>query len=198
MKYPRFKFRPSQADALHVDLWHNGTNLLRDAGTFSYNKEGAECFSGTAAHNTVEFDDRDQMPRLGRFLFGDWLTTNDVTLVREEAGTVTAAAGYVDAQGARHHRAITLTNGGLICTDTISGSFKNACLRWRLAPGDWRVNNNTLKSEHCEISIEINGTHVRPTLGVTEESRYYLHKSAIPVTFVNIDNAATIITKVTF
>ncbi|MFT7264941.1 MAG: hypothetical protein ACI9A2_003025 [Halioglobus sp.] len=198
LRYPRFKFRPSQADALHVDLWHNGTNLLRDAGTFSYNKEGAEWFSGTAAHNTVEFDDRDQMPRLGRFLFGDWLTTNDVTLVREEAGTVTAAAGYVDAQGARHHRAITLTNGGLICTDTISGSFKNACLRWRLASGDWRVNNNILKSEHCEISIEINGTHVRPTLGATEESRYYLHKSAIPVTSVNIDNAATIITKVTF
>lgn len=198
LRYPRFKFRPSQADALHVDLWHNGTNLLRDAGTFSYNKEGAEWFSGTAAHNTVEFDNRDQMPRLGRFLFGDWLTTNDLTLVKEEAGAVTAAAGYLDAKGARHHRAITLTNGGLICTDTISGSFTNACLRWRLAPGDWQVNNYILNSEHCAISIEINGKAVRPTLGSTEESRYYLHKSAIPVASVNIDDAATIITKVTF
>jgi hypothetical protein len=198
MNYPRFRFRPSHADALHIDLWRNGINLLRDAGTFSYSASGAKWFSGTAAHNTVEFDGRDQMPRIGRFLFGDWLVANDVTLVKEEAGSVTAAAGYLDAQGARHHRAITLTNGGLICTDTISGSFTNACLRWRLAPGDWRVKNYILNSEHCAIFIEIDGTPVRPTLGATEESRYYLHKSAIPVASVNIDHAATLVTKVTF
>lgn len=198
LRYPRFRFRPSQADAMHVDLWHRGTNLLRDAGTFSYNAKGAEWFSGTAAHNTVEFDGRDQMPRLGRFLFGDWLTTTAVTLVKEEAGSVSAAAGYLDAQGAQHHRAIMLTNEGLICTDTISGVFKTACLRWRLAPGDWRLDDDVLSSEHCAISIEIDGKLVTPTLETTEESRYYLHKNKIPVASVVTNRAATIITKVTF
>lgn len=198
LRYPRFSFRPSQADAMHVDLWHRGANLLRDAGTFSYNVRGAEWFSGTAAHNTVEFDGRDQMPRLGRFLFGDWLTTNAVTLVKEETGSVTAAAGYLDARGAQHHRAIMLTNEGLMCTDTISGVFKTACLRWRLAPGDWRLVDDVLSSEHCAISIEIDGKLVRPTFGTTEESRYYLHKNKIPVASVNTNRAATIITKVTF
>jgi len=65
IRYPRFRFRPGQADALHLDLWHDGTNILRDAGTFSYNSEDANWFSETAAHNTITFDKRDQMPRLG-------------------------------------------------------------------------------------------------------------------------------------
>src|SRR4029079_19380469 len=74
MRYPRFRFRPSHADALHVDLWKDGTNLLRDGGSYSYSDmEGTAYFSGTASHNTVQFDDRDQMPRVGRSLFGDWL-----------------------------------------------------------------------------------------------------------------------------
>lgn len=41
LRYPRFRFRPSQADALHLDLWLEGRNLLRDAGTYSYNTESA-------------------------------------------------------------------------------------------------------------------------------------------------------------
>lgn len=198
LRYPRFKFRPSQADALHVDLWHLGTNLLRDAGTFSYNTEGADWFSGTKAHNTVEFDGRDQMPRLGRFLFGDWLTANAVIPVKEILGSVTAAAGYISSQGVQHKRSITLTNEGLTCTDTVSGSFKSGCIRWRLAPGDWQLEDTILRSEHCIISIEIDGTPVMPTLGITEESRYYLLKTIIPVASVNVDHAATLVTKVTF
>lgn len=198
LRYPRFSFRPSQADALHVDLWYRGINLLRDAGTFSYNVKGANWFSGTAAHNTVEFDGRDQMPRLGRFLFGDWLTANSAISVQEVAGLVTAAAGYSDDQGAEHHRAIKLANGGLVCTDSISGDFKNACLRWRLAPGDWRIDGVVLSSEHCTISIEIDGTPVKPALGKTEESRYYLQKNTIPVASVTVDHSATLVTKVTF
>ena len=60
---------PSQADAMHVDLWVNGKNLLVDAGSYSYNTNTglSDYFNGTASHNTVQFDDRDQMPKLGRF-----------------------------------------------------------------------------------------------------------------------------------
>ncbi|MGJ8590115.1 MAG: alginate lyase family protein [Yoonia sp.] len=198
LRYPRFRFRPGQADALHLDLWHNGINLLRDGGTFSYNAEGAEWFSGTAAHNTVTFDGRDQMPRLGRFLFGDWLKTEAVELVLDDGIATSAGAAYTDARGARHHRTITLSAGSLICRDMISGNFEEACLRWRVAPGDWQLDNTVLSSEHCTILIEIDGKPIRPTLGTTEESRYYLHKADIPVVSVNIDHAATLVTKVIF
>jgi len=64
LRYPRFRFRPSQADALHLDFWVSGENWLRDAGSFSYNTEQRwlNYFPGTVAHNTIQFDGRDQMP----------------------------------------------------------------------------------------------------------------------------------------
>lgn len=198
LRYPRFRFRPSQADALHLDLWHKGINLLRDAGTFSYNAVGAEWFSGTAAHNTITFDGRDQMPRLGRFLFGDWLKAQAVERVRDDGATASAAAAYTDAHGARHHRAIELLAGGLVCRDTISGSFEEACLRWRLAPGDWRVESNVIRSGTISISIEIDDVQVAPILGITWESRFYQQRSEIPEVSVKINRPAKLVTKITF
>ncbi len=198
LRFPRFRFRPSQADALHLDLWHEGTNLLRDGGTYSYNAEGAEWFSGTAAHNTIAFDGRDQMPRLGRFLFGDWLKAEAVEPVHRRGQEVIAAAGYTDAQGARHHRQITLSPGSLLCRDTISGSFREACLRWRLAPGDWKLVGTTLHNGSVSLSIEADGSPVAPKLGTTSESRYYLNRSEILVVSVSVVRPTTLLTKVMF
>lgn len=196
--YPRFRFRPSQADALHFDLWHNGVNLLRDAGTYSYNSDGAEWFSSTAAHNTIEFDGRDQMPRLGRFLFGDWLDADSVEPVQHSGENVTAAAAYTDREGARHHRQITLHPGGMVCQDTISGTFQKACLRWRLAPDSWEFDGEMLRANGKTLAIEIEGSPAKPTLTTTLESRYYHDKSEIPMASICVDHPAKLITKVTF
>ena len=198
LRYPKFRFRPSQADALHVDLWHNGTNLLRDAGTFSYNAEDSFWFSGTAAHNTIEFDDRDQMPRLGRFLFGDWLNAEDVTRVTDDGTTAQAAAGYTDATGARHYRAITLSEEAFDCHDTISGNFEIARLRWRLAPGNWHVQGNAISNGICYILIKIDDEPICPTLSTTIESRYYQNKAAIKEISVSTKRPGKIVTKVIF
>jgi len=198
LRFPRFRFRPGQADALHLDLWHEGINLLRDAGTFSYNADGAEWFSGTAAHNTIEFDGRDQMPRLGRFLFGDWLHADTIAPVQKHGQDLTAAAAHTDAQGARHQREITLSREGLTCRDTVSGAFREACLRWRLAPGDWKLDGTMLRGESVRISIEIDGAPVTPTLETTAESRFYQHQCEIPLLSVRVTGPATLITKVSY
>ena len=60
---------------MHVDLWLGGTNVLRDGGSYSYNisNEITKYYNGVSSHNSIQFDDRDQMPVLGRFLFGSWL-----------------------------------------------------------------------------------------------------------------------------
>jgi hypothetical protein len=34
-----YKDRPFQADNLHLDIWVNGQNLLRDAGSYKYNTD---------------------------------------------------------------------------------------------------------------------------------------------------------------
>lgn len=68
------KDRPSQADNLHLDLWVNGENILRDAGSYKYNasQEETRYFMGTASHNTVMAEDYDQMEKGGRFLWFYW------------------------------------------------------------------------------------------------------------------------------
>jgi hypothetical protein len=198
LRYPRFRFRPSQADALHLDLWVGGRNLLRDAGTFSYNATGSAWFGSTAAHNTVEFDGRDQMPRLGRFLFGDWLRAEAVQVVAVSDNGVSAGAGYTDTFGARHHRAVTLTDRTLVCTDTLSGRFRSACLRWRLAPGDWTLQGQALHGAGLSVEMSTNAGAVALNLGTAAESRYYLQQTEIPVLELRLNCPMTVVTRFSF
>lgn len=198
LRYPRFRFRPSQADALHLDLWLGDRNLLRDAGSFSYASEDGVWFGGTSAHNTVEFDDRDQMPRLGRFLFGAWLKADSVEVVREsENGRTVAAAGYCDAWGARHHRQISLHSDGLDCIDRLDGNARKAVLRWRLAPGDWRLSGDTLTDGKISLRLSAD-TGLTLRLKQAPESRYYLQREDIPVLEAETTLPATITTQVSF
>lgn len=200
LHFPRFRFRPSQADALHVDLWSAGHNLLRDAGTYSYNAgdDVTQYFGGTAGHNTVQFDERDQMPRLSRFLFGDWLKAEAVIPVKETADAVTAAAGYTDGQGAAHHRKLSLSDRGLRVEDAVSGFKRKAVLRWRLLPGDWRLDGNTVRLGEHALCITASVPIVRMTLIEGWESRYYLKKEPVPVLEVEIHQPGGLITEYQF
>lgn len=131
MRLPGTKFRPHQADALHVDIWYDGRSLLADAGTFTYAGSNWQYFPSTAAHNTVEFDNRNQMPRVSRFLFGHWLKRNSVR-IDEDADNPSVQTFYIDSQGARHQRQISCEGDKIEITDTLSGQFNRARIRWRI------------------------------------------------------------------
>ena len=66
--------RPSQADNLHLDLWFNDDNILRDAGSFKYNTNESvlNYFFGSKSHNTVTLGNNDQMLKGGRFIWYYW------------------------------------------------------------------------------------------------------------------------------
>ncbi len=208
LRYPRFQFRPSQADLLHLDLWLAGSNVLRDAGTYSYNTEAnwLKYFAGTASHNTIEFDARDQMPRLGRFLFGDWLKTSFIEPLIEDAQKISFSAGYVDRQGVAHRRSIKLSDSNLIVSDEISGFKSKAILRWRLKPGNWYLSCNG-KKYICEfgddfdgntlrkISISANIPILRCEIVKGWESRFYGEKTQVPVLEVEVIRYGKIITE---
>lgn len=200
LRFPRFRFRPSQADALHLDVWHDGHNLLRDAGTFSYNDpEGQnDYFSGTGAHNTVQFDSRDQMPRFGRFLFGDWLRSHSVMPVEEADGVVEATAAYADARGAEHSRTVRLEADGFQCRDVIAGSFGSAILRWRLAPGTYALEQNRLSGGLLDLAIDVDGAAATLSLVEAWESRHYQYRTPLPCLEVKVDGPCTIVTRCRF
>lgn len=128
------RFRPGQADLLHLELWQGDEALLRDGGTGAYNPPPGcewwtEALSGSSGHNTVEFDGEPQMPRVSRFLLARW----------PRCRALPGGAARRDARGRVHERRFRLVPMGVEVEDRLAGPFARAVLRWRLAPRDWRL-----------------------------------------------------------
>lgn len=195
LRYPRFRFRPSHADGLHVDLWIAGENHLRDGGSYSYNTDAdlLRYFPGTESHNTVQFDERDQMPRVGRFLFGDWSRTSRVFPPRETAAGVEGGAEYRDRHGAVHRRGLVLNDECLVVRDELAGFARKAVLRWRLRPGPWRVEGHSVTNGEQVLTVESDVPVERLTLTTGWESRFYLQKTELPVLEVEVRGPGTLI-----
>lgn len=199
VRYPRYRFRPSDADALHLDFWYRGENHLRDAGTYSYaDREWRDYFAGVQGHNTVQFDGRDQMPRLGRFLWGDWLKTLERSPIEDGGQATTFSAAYQDSHGARHERRVTLADRELSIEDTVSGFQERAVLRWRLSPGAWTMAGQTALSHHGTMMLSANAAIKRCELVQGFESRYYLQRTPCPVMELEVCEPATIVSVYSF
>lgn len=197
LRLPVFRFRPSHADALHLDLWLDGEPVLRDAGSYSYNAEPhwLGYFSGTASHNTVQFDDRDQMPRLSRFLFGHWLRCRDLEF---DAAAGRVAASYRDHFGASHRREVQLAPGRCVVTDTVSGFARSAVLRWRLMPSAWILTPQGVSNGTVKIAILSESSFSRLELVEGQESTHYAHMTSLPVLEVEVTSPTTLVTELTW
>ncbi|MBS9768362.1 MAG: alginate lyase family protein [Flavobacteriaceae bacterium] len=81
-----YKDRPAQSDNLHLDIWVNGENVLRDAGSYKYNtdKELLSYFLGNEGHNTVSVDGKDQMLKGGRFIWYYWVKKAKALLKKDK------------------------------------------------------------------------------------------------------------------
>lgn len=178
----RFRHRPAHCDLLHVDLWHGGVNLLRDGGTYSYHCEAPwdEYFPGTAAHNTVQFDGRDQMPRLSRFLYGRWPTLHVQTGADGDLPWV--CAEYRDWLGGNHRRRVERTPAGYRVRDEVDGYAQQAVLRWRLAPElEWRRRGDAWESPAGTLRVSAIPGPVTLEQTVGWESLYYMERTGLPV-----------------
>lgn len=176
-KLPVFKFRPSQCDALHLDVWFKGNNILRDGGTYSYNtsNEDLDYFSGVRSHNTVEFDNHLQMPRLSRFLFGAWLKP-----IKLEYKKNSFSCGYRDTWKCTHIRTIITETKMIKVIDKVSNFESTAILRWRLIPDNWQLIGSTISNGEITIEVESDSEiDIRMVEGY--ESRYYYQKTNLPV-----------------
>ena len=194
MRFPRYRFRPSHADPMHVDLWVGTRNVLRDGGTFSYAADQCwqDYFFGMRSHNTVQFDDREAMPRLSRFLWGKWLTTTNFGGIEEHRHATCFAASYRDWCGATHERRVALTDDALVVVDTVSAFATRAVLRWRLAPGPWNLDGLVARNgeEALTVSADVPIACIRLVEGW--ESREYQKRTTLPVLEFEIARPGTI------
>lgn len=188
IRFARFRFRPSHADCLHLDLWHRGENILRDGGTFSYNTElrWLDYFSGTESHNTVQFDGRDQMPRIGRFLFGEWLKMDECTAIQREGNSLSWTGAYTDGKQAYHRRTVSVSGNIWRVIDEIDGFRDKAVLRWRLVPGEWTLTGNSCDSALARLRISSTAPLHRLELTTGWESLYYQQKTELPVLEIEV------------
>jgi hypothetical protein len=182
LRVPSFRFRPSQSDALHVDLWVEGENVVRDTGSYSYNSQPPiyNYFAGVQGHSTCQFDDHDQMPRLGRFLFARWLECAAPLRVDLEKEAAKVLAEYVDYTGCRHRRELRAQGDQWVICDDVAGFSERAVIRWHLMPDEWA--QLPRGAVGTRIRLDVEGTadfEVRLVDGW--ESRTYLHKVAAPV-----------------
>ena len=156
LRLPVYRFRPAHADPLHFDLWHQGINILRDGGSYAFNSGQAELSTlpGIAGHNCVQFDQSEPMPRLGRFLWGDWLRleANPVLVQSSSSSSITAA--YCSPHG-RHQRQVQFDANGhrWKITDICSGFQREVVLRWRLCPGEWSLEGTSLIGPMVKMNI---------------------------------------------
>ncbi len=188
LRLPVYRFRPAHADPLHLDLWHQGVNLLRDGGSYAYNAEAADLayFPGIASHNSVQFDGAEPMPRLGRFLWGDWVQLEAPPQVESGRAGPSITAAYRCPHG-RHQRQVEVDPSGLLwtITDHCSAFRHRLLLRWRLCPTDWQLQiegaSVQLRSSQAQISVECNQPIQRLELVDGWESLLYAQKTPLPV-----------------
>lgn len=134
----RFRHRPSQADLLHADIEWRGERIAHDAGTYSYNAKGqfAGAFKAAAVHNTVTFDGREPMQKVGRFLYLPWPRGSAGWLANET--TFFATHDGWRKLGISHTRRISSPSAGCF---TVQDSIVARCshgarVHWLL--GDYR------------------------------------------------------------
>lgn len=191
-KIPQFRFRPSQCDALHLDLWFKGDNVLRDGGTYSYNTttKDLDYYSGVESHNTVQFDNHLQMPRLSRFLFASWLKPLSIKYRKSKF-----SSSYKDVWQCQHSRSVKVKQQQIVVTDDVRGFEDQAILRWRLMPDKWVLQDNVLSNGKIAIEIYSKSSFViRIVEG--EESRYYYQKTTLAVLEVKVIEPSTIVTTI--
>lgn len=109
-----FKSRPAQMDQLHIDLWHNGINVLCDSGTYSYASDLGKSLSLTSAHNTAKINSIEQMKKRGHFMIYDWTRALDIDFNEScFEGRMTSKNGY------SHKRVVHFKDNEFIIKDSV-------------------------------------------------------------------------------
>lgn len=195
LRYPRFLFRPSQADALHVDFWLSGENVFRDGGSYRYNTDAEliDYFGGVASHNTIQFDSSAQMPRLGRFLLGDWLATEATEFSPQHA-----RASYRSKRERWRHDRVVRLGDTLVVTDRVDGFAREAVLRWRLQPGAWTLSGGVARSGSLTLEVKSDVANMDVALVEGFESRYYGEMTPVPVIEARIDRPGQFFSKLSW
>jgi hypothetical protein len=166
IRYPHFRFRPSHNDVMHIDLWHEGKNVLSDAGTFSYNQSGMikkYNLKSVHYHNTVTFDCQEQMPEISRFLLGLWIRPDQISELEKIEGGYRWGGQYGIGSNYVHSRTISTGNSVWIVEDELKGDFNMATIGFNVPMDEFHVEKNIISLNWGRIITPLEGKIVAKT-----------------------------------
>lgn len=168
-----YKDRPFQSDNLHLDIWIDGKNILRDAGSYKYNteKQFVEYFNGSEGHNTVSVNGENQMQKGKRFIWYYWVKKTEAFLIKEKDNFV--FTGKIKAyeqlgNNIYHQRKVTKTIGKneWLVEDYIEGiKDKNNYQYWHFS--------ELIKDNLSITCFDANDKEIFPTIEKKWYSSYY-------------------------
>lgn len=188
-KCMRYKDRPAQADNMHLDIWINGFNYLRDSGTYKYNTtpQLTKYFMGTAGHNAVMIGTLDQMTKGPRFIWYNWTkdTRSEIIETDEKYMINAEAEMFFDLPSpVRHIRKVVKDKDAYLwqIDDVIVGNTDGNHIRQL-----WHPNPEVIS----RISISATDEYdqellLQKTTGWW--SAYYGHKEEVPVWYFESDS----------
>ena len=163
-----YRNRPNQADMLHLDLWWNGLNVLRDSGSFSYYDPELQLntyFVSTAAHNTVVVGRTDQMIKGPHFRWSSLLKSRFRTHRRQGELEIWQGEhyGYQRLEcHATHRRTICRLGDSfwLIVDDVLGRGCENIQLFWHFADFPYQIKGELvqLQPESSEIYVFVSAS----------------------------------------
>lgn len=189
IKCGSYKDRPAQSDNLHLDIWVEGINYLRDAGSYKYNtsKELLNYFTGTEGHNTISIKNKNQMLKGSRFIWFNWIKKSKAILTETKNSFIFDGEfeGFKEvAKGIIHQRKVIKTKGELTwdITDTIKGISGQEIAQY------WHLNPKTIEKIAIE-TFDNKGNKLEPVIEDKWYSGYYgLKEKSIRLTFRTTTN----------
>ncbi|MET8565641.1 alginate lyase family protein [Streptomyces flaveolus] len=128
----------AHADALSVEVRHDGVDVLADPGTYCYHgqPEWRQYFRSTLGHNTLQLDGGDQSVSGGPFLWTRHARTRVLAVDTSGEGAARWCAEHDGYRPSAHHRRVELTAAEqeVRVVDEVRGPRRAVRLAFHLGP----------------------------------------------------------------
>lgn len=195
--------RIGHVDPLHLDLWADGINLLRDCGSYRYfapeEPELEYYFKSVWAHNTVVVDGLSPIKLVSRFVWLPWLKCRIAEYQAGTGGGRFRGLYTLPSRRIEHQREVRLSEGDVwTVTDTIQGQGSHVFdLRWHLPmetilveSGDRWVTVKLPGGWYCRVDAPatLGAALLEATPDGGWESLHYAEKTPIKTLKVTVSN----------
>jgi uncharacterized heparinase superfamily protein len=174
----------AHADALSLEVRHDGVDILADPGTYCYHGEPMwrEWFRSTAAHNTVELCGVSQAESGGPFL---WNTQPQTTTLSFDIGEQAVQRWFAEHDGYRrlsspttHRRSVTLDSPRRRLTVVDTFGITTAVpvrVSWHFGP-DIVIG---LDETHATLFWQLNRSSRQGTMLLPDELSWSIHRAEV-------------------